>query len=221
MDLYDQTCRMMCQGANCIVIAVDFSLAPEHRFPAAPEDCYAATCWVALHAKELHINPDYIGVWGESCGGNLATVVAMMARDRNYPKLCCQIIITAMLDYNFKTPSYIEKGQGEYLLSENSMRWFWNHYLSNKDDIKNPYCAPLQSNNLTNLAKALIVTVEYDPLCDEGQHYAEKLIASGIEAKHICYSGLIHDFFDLYHLSQQANTACEEIITVAKQWLNP
>src|SRR3989344_5755774 len=175
MDVYDQTCRMICAGADCVIIAVDFNLAPEYPFPSAPDDCYQATCWVAEHAEELYIDPEYFGVWGESCGGNLATVVTMMARDRGILKLSCQIIITAMLDYNFNTNSYRENGQGKYFLTEDLMRWFWDHYLTNKDDAKNPYCAPLQAKNLTDLPPALVITVEYDPLLDEGAAYAKHL----------------------------------------------
>lgn len=216
MDVYDQTCRMICAGANCVVIAVDFSLAPENPFPAAPEDCYTATCWVAQHAEKLHIDRHHFGVWGESCGGNLATVVAMMARDRDGPQLCCQIIITAMLDYYFNTASYLANGQGDYFLTEDSMRWFWDHYLSDKNDIRDPYCAPLQATDLKNLPPSLVVTVEYDPLRDEGKAYAERLQAAGITTKYLCYPGLIHGFFDLYHVSGQAQTACREIIDLSK-----
>lgn len=137
----------MASKVGCAIVAVDFSLAPEHPFPAAPEDCYYATNWVAEHAKKLHIDPNRLGVWGESCGGNLATVVSMMARDRNGPKLCCQIIVTAMLDYNFNTNSYRENGKGDYLLTEDSMRWFWQHYLSNESGVKDAYCVPLQAKD--------------------------------------------------------------------------
>lgn len=220
MDLYDQTCRMIAVGVACVVVAVDFSLAPEHPFPAAPEDCYFATCWVAAHEIELRINADRLGVWGESCGGNLATVVAMMARDRAGPKLCCQVIVTAMLDYNFETDSYRDNGSGDYFLTEDSMKWFWNHYLSEPSDSMNPYCVPLQAANLSQLPKALVITVEYDPLRDEGVHYAKALQKAGVEVQATCYSGLVHGFFDLYALSSAADTACREIIERARSYLN-
>lgn len=124
MAIYDQTCRRICQGIGCVVIAVDFRLAPEPPFPAAPEDCYAATCWAAEQARTLNIDAQRLGVWGESCGGNLATVVPMMARDRGGPKLACQVIVTAMLDFAFDTLSYHANGNGEYFLSVDTMRWF-------------------------------------------------------------------------------------------------
>lgn len=219
MDAYEQTCRMICHGAHCAVIAVDFRLAPEHPFPASPEDCYTAICWVADHATELNIDKKRIGTWGESCGGNLATVVAMMARDRQAPKLICQVIVTAMLDFNFNTESYIENGRGEYFLSEDSMRWFWNHYITKDADKKNPYCAPSQATNLKDLPPALVVTVEYDPLRDEGENYAQQLEAAGVKVNYQSYPGLIHTFFDLYNLSPAADKACKEIIKTAKQML--
>jgi len=216
MDVYDQTCRMICAGVNCVVVSVDFRLAPENPFPAAHEDCYAVTCWVAKHANELNINPNHFGVWGESCGGNLAAAIPLMARDRQGPMLSCQIIVTAMLDNNFKTQSYIENGQGEYFLTEDSMRWFWNHYVSDPADLKNPYCVPCRATDLSNLPKALVIAVEYDPLRDEDKQYAEQLRAAGVETIYKCYSGLIHTFFDLYNISKKANEACKDVIRITK-----
>lgn len=212
MDLYDQTCRMMCAGANCIVIAVDFRLSPEHPFPAAPNDCYAATCWVAEHANELNIDANKLGVWGESCGGNLATVVAMRARDKDGPALAAQIIVTPMLEYDFSTRSYQENGQAEYLLTTDTMQWFWDHYLPNESDRNNPYCTPCTAKNLKHLPPALIVTAEYDPLRDEGKKYAQQLQAADVKIDYQCYNGLIHGFFDLYSISAAADTACKKII---------
>lgn len=212
MDIYDQTCRMICAGVGCVIIAVDYRLAPEHPFPAAPNDCYRATCWVAEHAGELGIDKDRFGVWGESCGGNLAAVVPLMARDRQGPALCCQIIIAGMMEYRFDTPSYIENGSGDYFLSEDSMRWFWNHYLALPEDATNPYCAPLQANDLSNLPPAYVVSLEYDPLRDEGEAYAKQLTAAGVATQYQCYPGLIHGFFDLYTISQAADQACKDIM---------
>jgi acetyl esterase len=213
MDLYDNTCRMISSQAGCVVIAVDFSLSPEKPFPNALEECYRATCWVSENGKALGVDPHNLGVCGESCGGNLATVVTMLARDRCGPNICYQIIITGMLDYDFTTTSYKENGRGEYFLTEDTMKWFWKHYFSNKrDDTANPYCVPLQAKNLTNLPQALVVTVEFDPLRDEGEKYAEYLENDGVDTKYICYPGLIHGFFDLSHISKGANEACYKII---------
>lgn len=219
MDIYDQTCKMMCHHANCIIIAVDFRLAPENPFPTPAEDCYLATCWVANHVKELNIAPGKLGVWGESCGGNLATVVSMMARDRKGPQITCQIIITAMLEYDFTTQSYLNNGQGQYLLSQDSMQWFWDCYITNKADKNNPYCAPCTAVDLSNLPPAFVVTVGFDPLHDEGKKYSDQLKFAGVQTQYRCYSGLIHGFFDLYSTSALAKNACHEIMTITKNLL--
>lgn len=213
MEMYEQTCRMMCRGANCVVVAVDYRLAPENPFPAAPEDCYAATCWVANHAKELHIDPSHLGVWGESCGGNLATVIPMMARDHSGPKLSCQILVTPMLDCTMNTPSYRDNATGYYLTKE-AMQWFWRHYLSREEDQANVYASPTQAKDLRNLPSAFVVTVEYDPMCDEGNMYAKRLTEANVHVIHRSYPGLIHGFFDLYTIVHKANEACQDIIGI-------
>lgn len=217
MDIYDQTCRMICAGTDCVVIAINFRLAPEHPFPAAPNDCYHALSWVFKQSNTLGVNSKAIGVWGESCGGNLATVIPMMARDKQGPKIKCQVIITAMLDINFTTNSYLKNGQGDYFLTQDSMQWFWSNYIKNKNDLNNPYCIPLKSKDLSGLPNTLLVTVEYDPLRDEGENYANQLKSAGVQTQHLFYKGLIHGFFDLYLISKTANKACKEIIASAKQ----
>ena len=219
MELYDQTCRMICKYVNCAVVAVDFRLAPEDPFPAAAEDCYAVTTWVSKNAYNLNIIPEKLGVYGESCGGNLATVVAMMARDRKGPSLCCQVIVTAMLDMNFSRRSYQVNGKGEYFLTEDSMKWFWSNYLSKITDARNPYCLPLKSTNLKGLPAAFVATVEFDPLRDEGKDYADKLKESAVNTEYKCYDGLIHGFFDLYYLSKKARDACQDILNKTKTLL--
>ena len=216
MNTYDHTCRKLCQDINCMIIAVDYRLAPEHPFPAAPDDCYTATCWVAKHADELHIDPKKIAIIGESCGGNLAATIAMMARDNGGPKLCCQIIISPMLEYRFDTNSYIKHGTGEYILSIDTMQWFWNHYLSKEENKNNPYFAPLKSTNLHDLPKALVISAEYDSLCDDGWQYAEKLKSAGINTEYKCFKGLIHGFLELGHISEKCNDAFNTITTWAK-----
>lgn len=221
MAIYDQTCRRICQGVGCVVIAVDFRLAPEYPFPAAPEDCYAATCWVAEHAKALNIDAQRFGVWGESCGGNLATVVPMMARDRGGPKLACQVIVTAMLDVAFDTPSYHANGNGEYLLSVDTMRWFWGHYLQGQpNEAKHdPYCAPCQATDLHGLPPAIVITVDYDPLRDEGAAYAQQLEAAGVSVDYHNFPGLVHGFFDHTRFCPAALGACQEVMACSKQLL--
>lgn len=220
MNIYDQTCRLICNRLSCVVVAVNFRLAPENPFPAAPEDCYGATCWIENNADQFDIDRNKIGVWGESCGGNLATVVSMMSRNRSGPAIKCQVIVTAMLDLNFKTLSYIENGSGDYFLTEDSMRWFWRQYIKNEADKKNPYCVPVCSEDLTGLPPSLLVTVEYDPLRDEGEKYAKQLQGAGVKTEYVNYPGLIHGFFDLTEISKLAKSACEDILKKAKLLLN-
>lgn len=219
MDIYDQTCRMLCHDLPCAVIAVQFRLAPEHPFPAAPEDCYAATSWVAQHTAELNIDAEHLGVLGESCGGNLAAVVAMMARDRHGPKIKCQIIITAMLDHNFTTASYQQNGNGDYILTTPVMQWFWNNYIHDASDIKNPYCIPCAATNLNNLPPAYVTTVEYDPLRDDGKRYAEQLKAANVPTTYRCFAGLIHGVLEHGSVSPTAKKACAEVMAQIRQLL--
>lgn len=216
MEVYDRTCRRMCRDAECIVVAVNYRLAPESPFPAAPEDCYAATMWVLGHGQELlGLDTQRFGVWGESCGGNLAAVVPAMIRDRlkseQHP-LKAQIIISPMLADNFQTKSYREKGKGDYVLTEDTMRWFWGHYVSHalNDCRSNPYCMPLRQATETafrDLPKALVVSAEEDPLCDDGSEYAEKLKAAGVDSEFHCYSSTIHGFLEMVHISPSAEEA--------------
>lgn len=215
MEVYDYTCRLVASKTRCVVIAVDYRLAPEDPFPAAPEDCYQATCWVASHALELGIDVERLAVWGESCGGNLATVVAQMARDRYGPKLCAQMIISSMLDVDFNRPSYQHYENG-YILTKDTMQWFWKHYLAKEEDSANPYAVPIHAQDLNNLPPALVITTEYDVLRDEGEYYSKQLQQAGVATKYCCYSGLIHGFFDLYHKVPEAKAACDDVIQKMK-----
>lgn len=215
MDIYDGTCRLIAKHVGCVVIAVDYRLAPEHPFPAAPEDCYAATVWVANHCQQLGIDQSRLGVWGESCGGNLSTVIAMMIRDRNGPDLVCQVIISPMLDVDFNRDTYQHYAEG-YILTRDTMRWFWNHYLSKEVDKKNPYALPVQAENLMHLPPALVVTTEYDVLRDEGEYYSQMLQRANVQTIYCCYEGLIHGFFDLYYKIEKAKMACHDVMRRAK-----
>ena len=206
MDIYDYTCRLICSHTDCIVIAIDFRLAPEHPFPAAPTDCYCATQWVFKHADSLQINRSAIGVWGESCGGNLAAVIAQMARDQQTLPLCYQVIISPMLDTDFSRQSYRDFGK-DYLLTKESMQWFWSQYLKEETDKQNPYAIPKLAKSLDNLPPALIVTTELDVLKDEGEEYANLLKNAGVNVTYHCYEKLIHGFFDLYNKVARAKKA--------------
>src|SRR5439155_12753345 len=168
LNTQDPMCRRLTNLVGCIVIAVDYRLAPEHPFPAAPEDCYAATQWVATHADQFQGDPARIAVGGDSAGGNLATVVALMARDRGVPKLVFQLMICPATDFRLNSLS-MEKYSEGYNVTKQQMIWIRNNYLPNIVDITHPLASPLLAPDLSILPPALIITAEYDPLRDDGE----------------------------------------------------
>lgn len=194
LDTADSQCRDVCNLAQCVVVSVDYRLAPEHRFPAAAEDCYAATVWAAQEAKALNGDANRIAVGGDSAGGNLAAVVSLMARDRKGPKIVFQLLVYPVTNAAFDTPSYTSNAEG-YLLTRAAMEWFWNHYAPGQPDRANPYASPLAAKDLTKLPPALVLTAEFDPLRDEGEAYAKRLKAAGVPTELVRYDGLIHGFF--------------------------
>ncbi len=194
LDTTDGTARHLCAGAGCLVVSVDYRLAPEAKFPAPAEDCYAATGWVAHHGQELGADAARIAVGGDSAGGNLAAAVCLMARDRGGPALVFQLLVYPVTDRNFDTPSYKDNATG-YGLTREAMMWYWDKYLARESDARNPYAAPLRARDLSGLPPALIITAEYDPLRDEGEEYGRRLQAAGVPTTVTRYEGMIHGFF--------------------------
>ena len=175
---------------------MNYRLSPETKFPGPAEDCYAATKWLAENAQGIGASGRFVAVAGDSAGGNLATVVALMARDRGGPALSFQVLI-----YPVTTPaqgnefaSYRENAEG-YLLTKASMEWFWEHYLASPDDGKNPYASPLYAADQSKLPPAMVITAEFDALRDEGLAYAKRLQEAGVSVKTSHDPGLIHGFF--------------------------
>jgi acetyl esterase len=190
---------------------VGYRLAPEHTFPAAPEDCYAATLWVAEHTHEIKADPARIAVGGDSAGGNLAAVVVLMARDRQGPALCYQVLIYGETDYyDPGTTSYVTYSEG-YGLTRESMIWFWDQYLARPEDRVHPYAAPLRATDLSGLPPALIITAEYDPVRDEAEHYALRLQQAGVPVQLSRYAGMIHGFFRMFVHFEQSRMALAEV----------
>lgn len=215
-ETHDTPCRSLANGAGCVVISVDYRMAPEYKFPTAAEDCYAATKWAALNAAAFGGDPKRIAVGGDSAGGNLAAAVAQMAKDRGAPPLVYQLLIYPVTNYAFDTASYKANAEG-YLLTQDSMRWFWNHYLQNDNDGQNPYASPLRGQRLSNLPPALVITAEYDPLRDEGAAYAAKLREAGVPVVHADYKGMIHGFFSLADILAQGKQAVKETCTKLRE----
>ncbi|MAQ61126.1 MAG: hypothetical protein CMQ10_03515 [Gammaproteobacteria bacterium] len=192
LDTCDSVCREIATLAGVVVVSVDYRLAPEHVFPAAVNDCYAAVLWAAEHATELAGNGK-IGVAGESAGGTLATVMAQMTRDQGGPALAFQGLFYPVVEADMKRQSWSDNGAG-YLLETAIMEWFWETYCATVTDRDDPRTAPIKAANLANLPPALVLTAEYDPLRDEGEAYGEALQAAGSKAQIMRCEGLVHDF---------------------------
>lgn len=206
LDSHDGLCRSLTHATGCITVSVDYRLAPEAKFPAAPEDCFAATRWVAEHARELGGDAARLAVAGDSAGGNLAAVVALMARERGGPALVHQLLIYPVTDHGFDTASYKANAEG-YFLTRDMMRWFWGHYLAKPEDGSHPHASPLRAPDLSGLPPATVVTAEYDPLRDEGEAYARRLEKAGVPVELRRYPGMIHGFFGMADAIDRAREA--------------
>jgi acetyl esterase len=214
LDTHDNVCRNLTNAAGCIVVSVDYHLAPEYKFPAAPEDCFAATQWVVANASQLNGDTSRIAVGGDSAGGNLAAVVALMARDQGGPALVFQLLIYPVTDATGSSPSMIENAEG-YGLTREDMIWFTNHYLNNEDEQRNPLASPLLAPDLSGLPPALIISAEYDPLRDEAELYAQRLQDAGVPVKTTRYSGAIHGFASRpFDLGKKALGECSSALRV-------
>ena len=190
LDAYDGVCRVLADEAECVVVAVDYRLAPEHPFPAAVEDARAATEWVADNPDAVDGNGT-VAVGGDSAGGNLAAVVALLARDSGGPDLAHQLLVYPITAPPDEFPSYEENAEG-YYLERADMVWFASHYFRSELEVNNPYAMPLRASDLTGLPPATVLTCGFDPLRDEGVAYAEALADAGVDVEHLHYPALIH-----------------------------
>lgn len=206
LDTHDGLCRALANASGSLVVSVDYRLAPEAPFPAAAEDCYAATRWLAEHAAELGGDPRRIAVAGDSAGGNLAAATALMARDRGGPALRFQLLIYPVTNHDFDTPSYRKNAEG-YFLTREMMQWFWGHYLEKDSDGEHAYASPLRAADLSGLPSALVITAEYDPLRDEGEAYGVKLRQADVPVELVRYDGMIHGFVTMFELFAQGKDA--------------
>ena len=197
LDTHDLVARNLCAGVEALVASVDYRMGPEHRFPAAVEDSFAALKWVHANAKELDADPDRIGVHGDSAGANLAAVVALMARDAGSPRLRLQSLVYPVADYGLVGESYDNYAEGYGLLTRESMVWFRNHYLRSPKDAEDWRASPIRAPSVGSVAPAIVITAECDVLHDDGQHYAEALRRAGVPVEHKEYPGMIHGFFGM------------------------
>jgi len=209
LDTYDSSCRALTKAANCMVVSVAYRLAPEHKFPAAAEDAYAATQWVMTNAAQLKGDPRRVAVGGESAGGNLAAVTCLMARDRKGKMPVHQMLIYPVTNYAFNTPSYQENANAKPL-NKAAMQWFWGHYLNNPADGNNPYASPLRAESLRGLPPATLITADIDPLRSDGQAYAQRLREAGVAVRATNYTGVTHEFFGMGSVVNKAKQAVSE-----------
>ncbi|MEX2229207.1 MAG: alpha/beta hydrolase [Dehalococcoidia bacterium] len=200
IDEFDTMARKLAERTSCAIVLVDYRLAPEHRYPVAVDDSYAALEWVGEHLRDIAgaTNAPLI-VAGDSAGGNLAAVMALRARDRNGPHLDLQVLIYPVTDADFDRPSYTAP-ENQLLLTRDAMIWFWNHYLPDASRRTEPDASPIRATNLAGLPPAVVLTAEHDPLRDEGEAYAARLAEAGVPVSLQRYAGQMHAFFSLLML---------------------
>ena len=201
-DTHERLVRELANKANVVVIFVNYTPSPEAKYPVALEEAYAATKWIAQNGKTVNVNASRLAVAGDSVGGNMAAAVALLAKERDGPPIRFQLLFYPVTDANFETSSYMKYQEG-YWLSREAMKWFWDNYVSNQTNIKEPTVSPLRASidRLRGLPPTLIINGEFDVLRDEGEAYAHKLMEAGVQVTAVRYHGTIHDFVMLNALS--------------------
>jgi len=218
LDTHDSLCRHLANAAQCIVVSVDYRLAPEHKFPAAVADCLLATSWVAEQAGALNIDRERLAVGGDSAGGNLAAVVSLLARDRGAPRLCLQALLYPAVDCSMVHPSHERFAEG-YLLTRPTMRWFYDHYLRGPADVEDWRASPLRAADPSGAAPAFILTAGNDVLSDEGEAYARRLQQHGVPVQLRHFADQIHGFLTMGKVVHAAGPALDEVAaTLRKSW---
>jgi acetyl esterase len=215
LETHDSACRMLANKADCMVVAADYRLAPEYKFPAAVEDSEAVLKWVAVHAAEFGADAKRIAVGGDSAGGNLAAVVAILARDAGHPKLACQLLIYPATAPEPETASHRHFADG-YLLTRRNIVWFFKHYLRSLKDAQDFRYAPLVTDDLSNLPPAFVLVAGFDPLRDEGVEYAKRLIEAGNSVRLVNYEGMMHGFYLMGGAIEAAKRAIAESADVLR-----
>ena len=212
VDGSDASVRGLTNEMGCVIVSVDYRMAPEFKFPVPAEECYSATKWVAENAPSIGVDPARIAVGGDSAGGNLAAAVAQMAQARGGPAIGFQLLVYPVTDFAYDTPSYAANANG-YLLTQKDMRWFWDQYLRTPADGANPFASPARAKSLAGLPPAHVITAEFDPLRDEGEAYADALRAAGVPTTNTRYDGMIHGFFGMSGAVDKAKLAVAESAT--------
>ena len=206
LDTHDVVCRQIAMQAHAVVIAVDYRLAPEHPFPAAVEDAWSATTWIAAHAAELGIDPKRIAVGGDSAGGGLTAVVALMARDSSKLRLTLQVLVYPVTDLRAESASYSKYAEG-YFLTRAAMQWYIAQYAPTPRAIEDWRASPLRAPWVHGVAPALIIAAELDPVCDEGEAYGRRLQGARVPVEYHRLDGMIHGFLTMGGRIDAANRA--------------
>ena len=200
---YEASARALAKGANAVVLSVDYRQAPENKFPAAPDDAFAAYKWTLEHAKDINGDAKRVAVGGESAGGNLATVVSLMARDKSVQIPVHQLLVYPVVSDDMNSPSY-KRNENAKPLNRDMMKWFFKHYAA---DPKSPYALPIKADSLKGLPSATIIAAEIDPLLSEGKAYAERLKLEGVNVDYREYQGVTHEFFGMGAVVKKAKDA--------------
>jgi acetyl esterase len=210
LDMEHHVCLSLAHKTACIVVSVDYRLAPEHPFPAAPEDCYAALEWAAARADSFGGDGSRIAVGGESAGANLAAAVTLMSKKRHGPAAVLQVLFNPALNLaEFDSESHRAFGEG-FMLTRADMEETRSMYLPNEEDRRNPYASPLLAEDIKGLPPALVITAGCDPLRDDGERYAKRLKEAGIPVKYTCHEDMIHGFLFFFRKSESSRKALEE-----------
>jgi acetyl esterase len=217
IDTADGIARSLANAAGCIVAVPGYRLAPEHPFPAAVEDCWAATEWVVANAEALGADPSRIAVGGDSAGGNLAASLTLMAAEAGGPRLAGQLLVYPNTDQTADDES-MRTNDDPYLFNHHSVAWYRSHYFTDPDDAYNPLASPLQAESLAGLPPALVITAEYDPLRDQGERYAARLAHDGVPVAVTRYEGMIHGFFAMSGTLEAGKVALAQAAKQLRVW---
>ncbi len=218
LDTHDSVCRRLSEATGAVVVSVDYRLAPEHKFPAALDDCVAAYEWALAHADEVGADRARVAIGGDSAGGNLAAVVALVAKDREWPQPRLQLLVYPVTDYEFDSESMIDNAKG-YFLEAESMRWFYNHYARGDADFADWRFSPARAADLSGLARAVVITAEYDPLRDQGEAYGRALRDAGVPTEIVRADGLIHGFFGMHDFMPPAQESYDVAVAALRETL--
>lgn len=218
LDIFDAFLHSLANATGCVIVAVNYQKAPEHPYPTPFDDCYATLLWAYNNASELGIDRTKIGVGGDSAGANLASAVALKARDSGGPALAYQLLLYPCNERNFETDSYRNYATG-HGLSRQTMQWFWEQYLQGNDHDNDPYACPSRAKDFSNLPPAIVVTAEYDPLKDDGVKYERLLREAGVQTYYRDYAGMIHGFLIMGTVTATADTAITDCSALMRKIL--